>query len=781
MKQDKTENSKNGTLLISAKIVESESKINQIKQNEMALELLLKKLKKLLNFDKIEEESYEEIYNLAYKICISKGGELLLKGFEKILNEYLDNTYVQNFNTNLDIFNKLVEVYDDYIIKISIIRKTLMYFENNYIIKNLKHVNFLSICKVKFSDRILNKNYKMISDYLHDGVKDDRENKLVDKVLIRKLINFLLEIDISAYENLFEKIYLKNLEDYYLAEYSNKILIMNLVEYIVYVKIQIENEESRAIDYGICKTHGKILQIMVTVLLLNFLKDDLLAIQYFKVIIREKNKESLKMLKDMVSINEVILCVFYDKFAKSLELFGKEMILQDKATALEDSKFKLIISLIDYILQIDLFRKCIDLSTEKAGTSKVNKHICCFINFIPELVANLIAKYLDYQFKLYKKSYSYDEMLSIMDKNIHLLRYVSDKDVFVASYRKYLSKRLLSGYYYLEIETTFLSKIKLECGSLFTFRCENMINDILNSKKTIIQFKESKESRDLNNSLMNISLNSNWQEKKVDLVLNVLSQSNWPLTTFECCMSPKLLISNFKSLDKSILEYIYQFNNYYETNFKGKQLTLILTLGSVDMVVNFKDKNYFLNLTSIQAFTLMHFNKIDEIDINFLVTIFNLKEKFIIFNHLIPLIKSGMIFTDKVCNLDFKKGEDRDKLEKEKIEELIQNVTKITLNRNFSFKQQKLIFKEFINLDNTNKVVSNTVTLERKNLLESTIIRVMKSKQIVEHNELISEVISGVNSFFVPEISAIKTRIENLIEREFIKRTENINKYMYIA
>ena len=164
---------------------------------------------------------------------------------------------------------------------------------------------------------------------------------------------------------------------------------------------------------------------------------------------------------------------------------------------------------------------------------------------------------------------------------------------------------------------------------------------------------------------------------------------------------------------------------------------------------------------------------------------FNLKEKFVVFNHLIPLIKSGMIITNEKCNLDFKKVEDREtreRNEKEKIEELIQKVTKLTLNNDFSFKQQKLIFKEFIDSsNNSNKLISNSVSLERKHLLESHIIRVMKSKQIIEHNELISEVINGVNSYFVPEIAAIKSRIENLIEREFIKRAEAINKYMYIA
>ena len=41
---------KSGTLLISAKIVETESKLKQINKNQQDLDLLLKKLTKILRF-----------------------------------------------------------------------------------------------------------------------------------------------------------------------------------------------------------------------------------------------------------------------------------------------------------------------------------------------------------------------------------------------------------------------------------------------------------------------------------------------------------------------------------------------------------------------------------------------------------------------------------------------------------------------------------------------------------------------------------------------------------
>jgi hypothetical protein len=45
-----------------------------------------------------------------------------------------------------------------------------------------------------------------------------------------------------------------------------------------------------------------------------------------------------------------------------------------------------------------------------------------------------------------------------------------------------------------------------------------------------------------------------------------------------------------------------------------------------------------------------------------------------------------------------------------------------------------------------------------------------------------TEVVSGMSGRFVPSVEAIKDRIENLLEREFIKRDETDPRvYHYVA
>lgn len=70
----------------------------------------------------------------------------------------------------------------------------------------------------------------------------------------------------------------------------------------------------------------------------------------------------------------------------------------------------------------------------------------------------------------------------------------------------------------------------------------------------------------------------------------------------------------------------------------------------------------------------------------------------------------------------------------------------------------------------------------RRYVIEATIVRIMKARKTMEHNKLLAEVIDQLKSRFRPSATDIKQRIEALINREFIARSENDHKvYNYIA
>jgi hypothetical protein len=64
-------------------------------------------------------------------------------------------------------------------------------------------------------------------------------------------------------------------------------------------------------------------------------------------------------------------------------------------------------------------------------------------------------------------------------------------------------------------------------------------------------------------------------------------------------------------------------------------------------------------------------------------------------------------------------------------------------------------------------------------IIDATCVRIMKSRKVETHNELMSAIIRQITMFNAQPIM-IKKRIESLIEREYLERDKDQrNKYIY--
>ena len=95
----------------------------------------------------------------------------------------------------------------------------------------------------------------------------------------------------------------------------------------------------------------------------------------------------------------------------------------------------------------------------------------------------------------------------------------------------------------------------------------------------------------------------------------------------------------------------------------------------------------------------------------------------------------------------------------------------------------------------------HAVEEDRKMYLQAAIVRIMKSRKVLKHNQLIQEVkswfffrkkifyfflffqvLSQSKARFAPSISMIKKCIESLIDKAYIERTPNsTDEYSYMA
>lgn len=70
---------------------------------------------------------------------------------------------------------------------------------------------------------------------------------------------------------------------------------------------------------------------------------------------------------------------------------------------------------------------------------------------------------------------------------------------------------------------------------------------------------------------------------------------------------------------------------------------------------------------------------------------------------------------------------------------------------------------------------------DRKHIIEAAIVRIMKARKTLSHQQLIGETLTQL-SFFKPDPKKIRESIESLIEREFLERDQdNRDVYKYLA
>ena len=80
------------------------------------------------------------------------------------------------------------------------------------------------------------------------------------------------------------------------------------------------------------------------------------------------------------------------------------------------------------------------------------------------------------------------------------------------------------------------------------------------------------------------------------------------------------------------------------------------------------------------------------------------------------------------------------------------------------------------------KKVAEDVDKDRRYSIDAAIVRMMKSRKVVQHNALITEVGTQLSHMFKPDMKLIKKRIEDLIAREYIERDkDNPSTYRYLA
>lgn len=425
--------------------------------------------------------------------------------------------------------------------------------------------------------------------------------------------------------------------------------------------------------------------------------------------------------------------------------------------------------------------------------------------------AELLAKHVDIRFKDAKASaglssgsgaaassvpgglidaaIAADANESFQNEIFVLFRHLHSKDVFEAFYKRELAKRLLTGRAVsTDMEWSFLTKLKSECGTSYTSKMEGMFQDIELSRDIMANFTA------YSSGLAASASPARAVSKAVNMDVQLLTTGFWPNYPqySNIILPPEMLALRTK------------FETYYNSKYQGRRIAWQYSLGNCIVKASFPKsagpKELIVNVC--QSLVLLCFSDGDD---GRGLTLDEVMKKTGIddrpeLERTLQSLSMGREGTRVLRKVDYDSlaqpvsphgqsprddNTDTNSSQKTKRQRVRRNVgpyDRFLFNASFTSNQRRIRITN-ITMKETSEERTKThaaVSKDRLYFIDAACVRIMKARKIIDHRDLIGEIMSQLK--FPASSADIKNRIESLIEREYMERVENDrSKYKYLA
>ncbi|KAJ8766403.1 hypothetical protein K2173_022462 [Erythroxylum novogranatense] len=711
---------------------------------EQGWEFMQKGIIKLKNIleglpeSQFSSEDYMMLYTTIYNMCTQKPphdySQQLYDKYRESFEEYIMSTVLPSLREKHDEFmlRELVKRWANHKVMVRWLSRFFHYLDRYFIARrSLPPLNEVGL--TCFRDLVYQELNGKVRDAVISLIDQEREGEQIDRALLKNVLDIFVEIGMGKmdyYENDFEVAMLKDTAAYYSRKASNWILEDSCPDYMLKAEECLKREKDRVSHYLHSTSEPKLLE-KVQHEVLSVYANQLLEKEHSgcHALLRDDKVEDLSRMfrlfskipkgldpvssifKQHVTAEGTVLVKHAEDAASNKKADKKDVVgLQEqvfvrKVIELHD-KYLAYVS--DCFQNHTLFHKALKEAFE----------VFCNKGVAGSSSAELLATFCDNILKKGGSEKLSDEAIEeTLEKVVKLLAYISDKDLFAEFYRKKLARRLLFDKSANDDhERSILTKLKQQCGAQFTSKMEGMVTDLTLARENQSSFEEY---------LSNYP-NAN---PGIDLTVTVLTTGFWP---------------SYKSFDLNLpaemVKCVEVFREFYQTKTKHRKLTWIYSLGTCNLIGKFEPKTMELIVTTYQASALLLFNSSDRLSYSEIMTQLNLTD-----DDVVRLLHSLSCAKYKILN-------------KEPNTKTISPTDYFEFNSKFTDKMRRIKIP-LPPVDEKKKVIED-VDKDRRYAIDASIVRIMKSRKVLGHQQLVMECVEQLGRMFKPDFKAIKSGLK---------------------
>ncbi|KAJ7494705.1 Cullin-domain-containing protein [Mycena galericulata] len=712
--------------------------------------------------------SFEENHRFAYNMVLHKQGEMLYRGVNQLVAENLDHLagsqVIPAFPSGASdetmqsqeaemLLKALRNIWDEHISNMERLGQILKYMDRVY----AKSADVPVIWDVGLNLFLKHIIRPPIKDHLVTAILNqiqfERDGYVVNRSAIKGCVDVFLTLEdangLTVYKRDLEPVLLRESETFYELEGVKLLQSCDAPEYLRRVESRFESEDSRTHHYLSRNTAPALRQI---------LQDHLLTSHLTAVISMEtsgldamidlnKTSDMARLYRLFIMVPTGLPCLkraLKDSVRRRGEVINQASSGIEGGDAQATSKaasgaqiLALALKWVQDVLDLkDLFDKIWKdaFSCDRELESNLNEAFETFIN-LNERSSEFISLFIDDNLKRGLKGKTDTEVDVVLDKTITVFRFITEKD----------PKRLLLGRSVSDdAERGMLAKLKVECGYQFTQKLEGMFHDMKLSEDTMKAYRTHL---------------SQTVAPEIDISVIVMTSTFWPMAHSPSpCTLPLAMIKTSKS-----------FEQFYLSRHSGRRLTWQPSLGNADVRVTFKAKKHDLNVSTFALVILLLF---EDLGPNEFMTYEEIKQATSIAdNDLQRQLQSLACAKFKI-------------LKKHPPGREVDPTDSFSFNVDFTSSLQKIKINTIsskVESGEERKETKDRIDEERRHQTEACIVRIMKDRKHMTHNDLINEVTRQLATRFSPNPLNIKKRIEGLIEREYLERCDDRKSYNYMG